>query len=660
MKAGNQAFHSYLEQKNHAFVIPIYQRYYDWQQAQCQRLFLDIETSIKEQNKHFFGAVVYVVDSSNEQKHIIIDGQQRITTLSLLYLALYHAEEDRDFAEHDILYTFLKNRNPEETFFEIKLHSIEKDRVIYERLLRNPDVEVKSSNIYDNYLFFKQAISESLFTPREIYRGLQRLEVAWIRLETGENPQKVFESLNSKGLKLSQGDLIRNYLLMGLAYEEQKRLYQTFWQEIEKLITLSKVDEFVRYYLTIQNGVFPKKDAVYESFKRFCEKRKQSVEETLTSLLAYAKVYSFCLKKNHPNKEINQALQAFSTLKQEIVYPLAMTVLHPNAEEADQVKCIAFLVSYVYRRAVCKLTSNGLSGVVATEAQKLNRANPTDMYEKLCTAILAKVGSGSMPEDDDFKQSFMSEDMYKLAAYTLVQLERISHREAVDADNLQVEHIMPQKLNSDWEIALSAGNRNYKDMHSRLRHCIGNLALTGYNQNMSNKSFSEKRQTYEDSNVRLTRDLVRYDQWGEEQIKQRSKELAEQAIAVWHYPKDHAPDHKLRDGEYSIMTDLTVTGVSPKRLSIDGKSFSADSWRKLIITLMDYLYQLDKDYFRNQTEDFVFVKSADEIMSVSNNWKEISHSGLYLNTHGTANQLLSYCRKACEVFDMADSVSYWV
>ena len=668
MQAGNLKLSTYIEQKNRIFVIPLYQRYYNWKEKQCERLFYDLINTIKFKNRHFLGAIVYKVEgNTNFQEHIIIDGQQRVTSATLLYLALYNIikKDDKDYSNDEILYSYIKNKHPDDNKFKIKLHSIEKDRKVFNELLSNPNIEQKGNNIYDNYLTFKRLILENQeHSPKDIFKAMRNFDIVFIELEQNQNPQTIFESLNSKGLKLSQGDLIRNYLLMGLNYEVQKTLYKTYWEKCEQNIGVNYIDDFVRCYLTIQTGSFPKKENVYESFKTFLKEHNISIEDILKSLSDYSLYYSWCINRNSPYKKINELIGNFQDLKQHIVYALLISIFYrfDNTKDISQdstIKIIQFIISYVYRRMVCGKTSNGLNNVIASLSTAFIKSTDEDKYEFITKNILSRVGSAAMPKDNEFESDFLNQNTRKLKSrYALETIEKHLHKEVVDFEDKQIEHIMPQKLTTKWKQHLG---KNFENIHFKYLNNIGNLTLTGYNREMSNKFFNEKITWYENSNISITRKLVNYSEWNETSIQNRAKELFKIANEIWFYPSECLVQDIITNEEYNIMDEIDPTGYTPQKLRIANKNIAISTWTGMLMSLAEYFYVLDKEHFRENTlkkDSLKFISNDDIEKFPSSNFKEIKNSGIFINLHGSAITLLIYCKRICEAFELENDVSY--
>ncbi|MCL1924067.1 MAG: DUF262 domain-containing HNH endonuclease family protein [Defluviitaleaceae bacterium] len=665
MKADNVPLRQYLEPSNRIFIIPLYQRYYNWAEKQCERLFLDVIETIKNKNRHFLGAIVYKLGGdATYQEHILIDGQQRITSVSLLYLALYSimAEYDNNYADYEILYKFIKNRNPKHENFKIKLQPIERDKKVYNELLLDLKRSQNSSNIYDNYLAFKKMIEESYYQVEDIFESISNLDIVYIELNENENPQKIFESLNSKGLKLSGGDLIRNYLLMGLIYDEQKRLYETYWEKLEENVGTNNIDDFVRCYLTIKTGQFPKKDFVYEEFKSYCEKdnliNNLIIEAILKSLYYYSIYYNWCLNKNSPFSNINSRIEVFHELRQGVVFSFLISIFYKfdrtkEVSEEETIKILDFLVSYVFRRIVCRKASNGLNKVIGNISHEYDVEHQKDYYIFVCQNIFSRKGSAAMPNNDEFMRDFINLEA-KEPKYILENLEKYLNREPVNFKNIQLEHIMPRKLTSDWQKELG---EEFKEIHNSFLNNIGNLTLTGYNQEMSNKTFDKKEDYFKDSSIKITKQLSDYKKWNKESILNRATYFFEIANKIWHYPEDIEPLEGVISGEeYSITDDVRVSGSKVKKIYIGNKEVSIKSWREMVIVLSEHAYTLDKEHFRINCGAGKILNFLDSTQIGRS--KEILNSGFYLRYDYNAQVLLSFCKRICEVFQIEDDVSY--
>ena len=669
----------FLGSSKRTFNIPVYQRNYDWKKEQCVRLFKDIE-NIALNNfeiEHFIGTIVYVVSSIQPSfmELVLIDGQQRITSVTLLIKALYDAISDQEL-KADIYETYLINKHAPESL-RMKLKPIESDCIAYEDIITDGTISEKEndSNIIKNYNLFKKLIAESLVKPENLYQALNKVELVYIALDKdkkSENPQLIFESLNSTGLSLTQADLIRNFLLMNHSYEEQTRLYKQYWIKIESLLTNSSISDFVRDYLTMKTGTIPNKDKVYASFKSFAhENRNYDEEGLLEDLLIYAEYYSWFSFCNSPYKKINELLFQLQQLKSTVTYPALLYIFEDcfsyKIIDIHQVEDIlTTILSYLFRRIICGYPTSSLNKIFTSLINEISKSDKSNYNGMILDILASKTASGTFPRDEEFKREFISKDLYKtkIDKYTLYQLESYCNKEVVDlTDDITIEHIMPQRLTPAWQIEL--GNK-FDEIHNELLHTIGNLTLTGYNSELSNKSFDDKKSILIQSNISISRNLIQFETWNADSIKKRAALLFEFAKTIWALPEKYNaqnPNTSTIDysATYNIMDDINVTGEKPKQLIILDMEYNVSSWKDVIRELCSQLYELDSDTFRSfvKHKDFigrdrkVIDKKDDNMISPY----KIAEN-LFVETNMSANTIINYCKIIAEHYSLQDDIFF--
>lgn len=476
MEANKIRLLEFLGSSKRTFNIPVYQRNYDWKAEHCTRLFKDVEKIALSnfQMEHFLGTIVYVISRTqpNFLEFVVIDGQQRITSIMLLLKALYDAIEDTEL-KADIFETYIVNRRAPEPL-KIKLKPIESDMSAYENVLSD-DIESSDSNIYNNYMLFKTMIKNSAISPEKLYNALDHVELVYIQLEKdnrSENPQMIFESLNSTGLSLTQADLIRNFLLMNHSYDEQTRLYKEYWLKIEKLLGNNKISDFVRDYLTMKTYKISVKDKVYETFKNFAMDPQNNVDEQglLEDLLVFAKYYSNFLYYNSNNNKINDCLQQFQQLKSTTIYPVLLYIFddcyaYKKIDESDLVAIMNIFLSYIYRRLVCGYPTNALNKIFANLIDEIEKNIEARYVDKIWSILAQKNSTGTFPKNKEFEMEFVQKDLYKskIDKYTLCMLENYLKKEKIYfSSDITVEHIMPQTLTPRWQIELGKNMKKFK------------------------------------------------------------------------------------------------------------------------------------------------------------------------------------------------------
>ena len=540
---------------NKQFLIPVYQRYYSWDIEQCRRLWNDI-VDMQKRNKagHFVGSIVNIAEQAmptGVQKYMIIDGQQRMTTLTLLLLAL------RDYAiqhpeDTTINYRRIDNmllKNEYEVGGErYKLLLTETDRDILIRLVESkPIPDGTKSRLIDNYKFFSGKIADRDLQPAEIYESIGKLQIVNITLDrTMDDAQAIFESLNSTGKELSESDLIRNYVLMGLEPSEQTYVYEHLWRPMEQLFVYetqdSVMDSFFRHYLTMKLTRIPKQGRVYEEFKLYhlnCE--FGTIRELCQDLLNYAKFYTDIVFKRSSNAELKRLYEDIVDLRMEVSYPFLLKVHNDCAEgtitEDNLKKILRLCISYVLRRSICDIPTNSMNKTFATLR---NSIRPDDYMNSVKAFFVLQDTYKEFPDNDKFMAAFMSRDIYTMRArnYILSRLENFGNKAPIIIENYTIEHIMPQNtsLSPEWQHDLGV---NWKEIQKTYIHTIGNLTLTAYNSEMSDRPFMDKMNMpggFKESALRLNAYLVKLTEWNEDHIKERAQQLAAKAVQIWPYP----------------------------------------------------------------------------------------------------------------------------
>ncbi|MCQ2679392.1 DUF262 and DUF1524 domain-containing protein [Helicobacter pylori] len=536
------------------FVIPIYQRVYSWEKEQCKQLWDDIiKTGGNDQIEgHFIGSIVFVHDgiyTTNYNELLIIDGQQRLTTITLLFIALRDHLNDEDeflekFSRQKIRNRYLINSD-EKGDKKFKLFLSEPDRDTLLSLIdKNKEKPSEpSSKIMENFKLFEEWIRKNTDKLETIFKGLDKLMVVEISLERGkDNPQLIFESMNSTGKDLTQTDLIRNYILMGLEPEKQKIFYKKYWRAMEEDFKQNETlfNQFVRHYLTIKTRDIPNINKVYEAFKRYQQERGIETEVLLQDLQKYCGFFCQIVFKKEADKDLNKALSFLVDLEMDVIYPLLLELYSDYSNgvlsKQDFPPIIYLIESYICRRAVCGLGTNSLNKVFPSFTKHIQK----DEYFKSLKAHFGYLTEKQrFPNDDEFKKLFITIDFYHFQKkkYFLERLENFDTKEPVNTKECTIEHIMPQTLTEEWKRDLG---KNFQAIHDKYLHTIGNLTLTGYNQEYSNNSFQEKRDMekgFKQSSLRLNQGLRDLESFGEKEIEKRANDLADWALKIWTYPK---------------------------------------------------------------------------------------------------------------------------
>ena len=539
------------------YIIPVYQRKYSWlAEVQCARLWKDIVNMVKQHKQHHFvGSIVSVAEKYSlmgVQKRLIIDGQQRMTTLSILMIALrdYLVEQGAGEEVEENINMVLKNpsRKGDDAY---KMLLTDTDRDIMIKLVdKLPIGENEDSKIYTNYLYFKQKVAEGILTPDEVYESISKLDIVGIVLDRaqGDDPQLIFESLNSTGMDLSKSDLIRNYILMGLDNDEQKSIYNNYWKPFEKNFPTQdgtdRMDRFFRDYLTMKKGVFIKFDTIYDVFKDFAENSEFSKQEELAEdIMIYGDLYTNITSEDKKLPLSQQALKPIfkeiRILRMEVVYPFLLKVYHDYSKGMitldEFVRILKLTIAYVVRRTVCEIPTNSMNKTFTTLK---NEIHPDDYLNSVEAAFFYLDTYKRFPDDKEFKECLCKRNMYsiRISNYMYVKMENEGNKETIPYEGYTIEHILPQNKNmrKEWKDALG---ENYEEVQAQYINNLGNLTLTRYNSEMGDKPFSEKLEVYKESAMHmLNKYVVQQTTWNKETIEERAIKLAECACKAWEYP----------------------------------------------------------------------------------------------------------------------------
>lgn len=566
MKASETHLLQFLR-KSPQFVIPIYQRNYSWTATQCRQLWDDLMLAGRDDDisAHFIGSIVYVERGlscvTSPEALLVIDGQQRLTTCTLLIAALAQHFDSKNIGE--LLDTFsakkLRNYyllNPDENgerHFKLILSETDKDTLL--AVLQGAPMPAEASaRITENYELFQQLILSNQAQLEAICRGIAKLVLVDVSLDrTRDNPQLIFESMNSTGLELSQADLIRNYILMGLEPQLQTELYKTYWRPMERAFGQAAYvlhfDAFMRHYLTAKTGEIPNMREVYVAFKAFARSVKGDVRTVVADIHQYAIYYCAMALGAEPDAELEQAFHDVRELKVDVVYPFLLDVYHDYQQQQlstqEVLHIVRWVESYVFRRAICAIPTNSQNKTFAG----LSRTLKKDRYlESVQAAFLLLPSYRRFPRDDEFQRDIKVRNLYKFRSrsYWLRRFENHGRKERVAIEDYSIEHILPQNqaLSKEWQQELGP---DWQRIQQDWLHTLGNLTLTGYNSEYSDRPFAYKRDQVTDkaghsvgfaySPLRLNQGLGKVGQWDEAAIKARAKRLAADATKVWPAPQ---------------------------------------------------------------------------------------------------------------------------
>ena len=563
MKATEAKLLDFLK-KSPQFVIPIYQRTYSWTERECRQLWDDlIRAGTNESiSAHFVGSIVYIEKGiyqvSSQSPLLVIDGQQRLTTVTLILAALAKVIDGGGESSREPLEGFSSKKirnyfllNPEEDGERrYKLILSQTDRASLTAIVGDQEQpKEKSLRITENFKLFESLIESYKSDLEVVCKGLAKLIVVDIALSRGQdNPQLIFESMNSTGRELSQADLIRNFILMGLEPELQTRLYENYWRPMEVDFGQEAYgihfDGFMRHYLTVKTSDIPNIRDVYEEFKiysRSSDISSDGIEALVKDIREFSKYFCAMALGSERDPELRTAFQDLRELKVDVAYPFLLELYQEYAKSKlskdELVSVVRLIESYVFRRAICSIPTNSMNKTFATFGKSLKR----DRYvESIKAHFLTLPSYRRFPSDDEFRRELQTRDLYNLRTrtYWLRQLENHGRKERVLVDEYTIEHILPQNenLSSEWKAALGD---DWQRIQKTWLHTLGNLTLTGYNSEYSDKPFIQKRDMkggFRESPLKLNAGLGKLEQWTEDEIRQRAERLANDALKIWSAP----------------------------------------------------------------------------------------------------------------------------
>ena len=610
MKASERKITKLFSESDTVFSIPVYQRDYNWQEKQCQRLFKDILQTGKNEkvSSYFLGSIVYIHDGIygvGEKEFHVIDGQQRMTTLTLLFLAIYFKLKGTILAKDaDKIYNQYVVNPYSEKEIKLKLLPPEENLYILNKISHNKFNELEAfqdRNMLKNYLFFEKELENLSFDDmKHLSNGIEKLIYIDIALEKGkDDPQKIFESLNSTGLDLSQGDLIRNYILMDLERGEQNRIYKEIWIPIENNCKVSDgseitsyVSDFIRDYLTLKTEKISSKPKVFETFKAYYEKEN---DEKLEDMKKYSEAYSYIIKPSlEKDKDIQRELDYLKSLDKTVINTFLIGILKDykdNILEKDElVNMLTLLQSYLWRRYITEKPTNALNKIFQGMYGKISRSG--NYYENLVDVLMAE----DFPTDEELESALKLKNVYKdkeKLNYVFKKLENYNHNELIDFENekITIEHIFPQKPNKAWK-------ENYSDNELEqmisFKDTISNLTLTGSNSNLSNKAFHEKRDDevhgYKNSKLYMNKYLGRLEEWNLLSMEARFESLYDDIIKIWKRPEDKATNDmekitfvlkgKITSGKGRLLSNEKFEILKGTSIVLEVKSDNPSTFRR--------------------------------------------------------------------------------
>ncbi len=666
MKGEYQKFIDYMRFTD-KFIIPIYQRNYEWTIENCKVLYDDLMMIVNgNRKKHFIGSIVSVKTNDSTNAKQIIDGQQRIITVYLMYLAMYNLIEEGEIETsinpEEINKKFLITEFPKK---EYKISPTEKDSHDLNLLIDNEiDLNKKyESNIIENYKFFCNKLQSENVSADDLYRAIEKLGIISINLDQDENPQLIFESLNSTGLALKTSDKIRNFLLMKLDIDEQNNLYKKYWKKIEANVSDS-FEIFIKDYLIFKNKKFQQKRA-YDEFKNYILSNDLESADVLKDMAYYAELYGHILNFDTDSKNINKYLQYFYFIATTTMRPFLLGMLElymqHNISEDYVIKIFGILESYTVRRIICKSVTSNVKDVFYNLHKNILNNKEQDYLFAFKKEFFRQVslGNNRFPDDKEFLLNFKSNEIGKLKKnlvfYILSRLENSNTKESIDFLNnkkqYQIEHIMPQTLSNEWKIDLG---ENYEKIHDMWLNRAGNLTLTGYNPELSNKSFYDKKNIFAESSLKLNQNICKFEKFGVDELSERTDSLYKRAVQIWSYPKEELVKFNRRTIPLSLCEDEEkFTSAKILGFSFRGERYDVKDWAEMYNFIIKLLHNEDSSIFYKLAEDNKYKYRISTNSADLKHFKEIEHGKLFYNSTSSTSYKLQMLKDYFGKFDIS-------
>lgn len=676
MKANELPIINFLQAPNVQFVIPVYQRNYDWTINECKELLNDIiAVEITDRGTHFIGSIVFIHEgaySTSEVKElVIIDGQQRLTTINILYVALYRFAKDSGMQqEADMLHNmFLVNQYVEQESSKLKLKQTDTNSQAFKAIMNSTENEFRNySNVIENFNFFKLEITKDNFNT--ILNGLKRLVFVEISLERGkDDPQRIFESLNSTGLDLSQSDLIRNYILMDLDPKNQQKVFDQIWNPIEENARdytkqKSLVSSYIRDYLTLRNKKIPNKSKVYLEFKKLYSLKDEDYHQELENIKSLSSHYKkFINPSSEKDQNVRRELEYISRLEINVAFPFLLQVFEDVENgvitNRELIKVLKLIQTYTWRRFIVGLPTNALNKIFMT---LYSEVDSEEYYNSIALALLKKQGAAKFPKDEDLKTALRDKDLYNIQSknrnYMFELLENFNNREHVDTsnENITIEHIFPQNPSEGWNNDISSDD--YFQFKEKYLNTLANLTLSGNNGALSNKTFISKKtmnkeggeQGYSHSRLWLNDYLKTIDNWDIKRYNERFELIYERFLKIWKYPDIEIPVYDNND-EQNIFDAQSPTHKKLEYFIFEDEKFELRDISDMYYHVIKKLLKTYTDLLLNNQDILKITRNKEDFRA----WGEISN-GYFIEYNIDSETKFTVLKKLLRLFKLEDEL----
>lgn len=670
---------NFLGQNGRQYKIPVYQRNYEWSWEQCDKLFEDVVTAGQRNQLHFCGSIVFkpIAPTKGIGNNIVIDGQQRLTTIYILLKALSDmAQNDSEkmLPQGAIFNTDQYNQFQLDETSKMKLKPAKDNNDQLLDLIYDKHDKIDTTcEIYRNYEHFCELIrgkqAEGI-TVSDIYRGIGLLTVAVIQLDDNDNAQEIFERINSTGIPLSLSDKIRNFVLM--TEVDQDRLYESYWLKAEQILSRDQLEGFFLDYLNFKMDGFTKESTAYDDFKALYVRGRYTNETMLGEILHYAQQYHafYCGDKLHLSNEANQFLDSLRKLNQTTVYIFLFSVFDDFEagviDDETLCKVLRLLLNYSIRRLICEVGSNSLRGLYKTlYGRVFNRPeNKNNYYDAIVSFLLQLTSKDVMPSGAEFVVALKERNLYRknaLCKYLLVAIEN-QGKEQIKTDALTIEHIMPQNknLSTAWQKMLGS---DWELVRERYLHTLGNLTLTGYNSELGDLPFAEKLDMLSDKNTHVTvlySDVKDKTEWNAQTIEARSERLSKTVLKLFpiEFPTTKIDFSDPRYQLYTVADPHNATYKWVNYYELLGERVNVDSFALMVRSVAGKLYDLNSsiiDRMARSLEVFpawqnpVFAYDRD---AIRNAVKLKNDSDIYISTGYSAYDCICFIKALLKKYDL--------
>ncbi|WQY10306.1 DUF262 domain-containing protein [Helicobacter pylori] len=619
MKATQSTINDFFALTGTVFSIPVYQRNYTWEEENCEKLLQDIVSISQNKKTHFMGSITYILHHIDDEKSlrqlqefVIIDGQQRITTLMLLLKAIETKIPNEEVKkEIDGLLNLTGQR--------LRLKPIKSDKEAFDLVMQNRSHEIQGvSHIRNNYKFFTKELDNYIskgYRIEEIYGAFLRLKIVAIGLELGEDdPQVVFESINATGVQLKGLDLIRNYLMMGENSDDQNRLYNTYWVPLEDWLGERDLNDFIKTYLRIyfeDNFKEGEREVYYALKDHHRDNFSNDIQGLMRDMREYGRIYQIFLDRDHyflhrgdPQQLANLRLRIKDLVK--IKFGVAKPFILRCARDFEEGKLdyenfceiLQILISYYVRRSVCGDSTPTLTRILYSLYRQLENVSADALKRYLGKSV----GQMAFPNDDRIKAAFLVRNAYaanQVCKFILLEIEKLSNAEPPREENLEVEHFYPKTPTQEWRDRVG----DYFTFEQDYLNNFGNLTLSGQNQRLGNKSYEAKIALMEEySSLHLNDYFINNTHsWGIEEVKARSEYLADQFCQVGLF-KDLPKEYRTREINKTLDDDLTNHNLQSVKLPNQQRKMARNA-KELASAVIDYLLENAREAFESYTDE---------------------------------------------------------